>query len=1007
LLSGGATYTSGYGVGSSLDWITVTLSKASINNAACTSQSSAARHARLKTNAMDDCNIVLCLTVNGVACSSAQREVGLTSTPSSYTVGSASPIDLWQDSGAPAIARPDVSKASGTVNYTDGTRRATWASGDKFSIKWTPGSRIMVAGAEYQIESIQSELTLTLAAPGPVGDLQQAPYSANNFGVLIRKKTASADQVSIGYTTFQYGSSAVPGWPATSVQDCSRTAVMAGGVSGYNCFIGRDLYWISGDGSDVRDLGGLAMSYRKGSDGNLLWQVAYACGASGQQSQFDPLDGDTWYCLMLYKPWTSVQAQIIVKAHYEGAHTPYTPGVTLPDCDVNGGAQPCLRFTPMQPNYADSVSVAGPAFNPEYALSGYQLMGWFWGGVSQDGDLLLSGREAGGEDTKGWQVVFTLGDRTPAGTGPNSIRPVALVSSYLHAPATWCVIHAAEPPEDGWLRFASNDFSVRGGSAVYVTTLTSGLLTATAGGSGGLGTCPTNPFGVTGQCTAITVSGEPTLVQDGSYLQNTQVGDVMDIDSESMRIVAKFDSNHLTVQRGYLGTPIAHTGTTLRMECSTKNWLGAHESVVNYRADPWGGNANWSTILIDPNNVGGHLGEGGGVRVNAAADYYNAGEAVCPSAILSRYGFCYQVRRGTMAEAILAPTLGVADDPPFGGALGVGNPNTVDSHPGPCQSTWCMDGRPMLGGGGDGAATMVGSASNPGVNIGGQLWKFVAGASQLKPKTLATMAYAGRSPLADVSGPGSAIATDASGSYQYCVALKAGECRPDSGAGDVYANAPFVSKAYCDYPGIAVAGDDTNAICIGPLGAYTGTIMQFGNTRQDTFGAMSRRVGTVFSRWNQHGVFWNASTSTNGQLAFSQVRWLDGVRSEDILTVLPPFPASDSISRNTFIPIAVKIPARGTGSQISVEFGYAENGDAGSFFCTSRQEACVAASSGVNQASPFYFEQSETYSGVPCASGCTVAVPALSQRVLYYRWKQQDAAGNVVAVGETNAIVTP
>ncbi len=1007
-LPGGATYSTGYGGGSSLDWITVTMSKAWIDDAACAARSSRAARARLQTQEGSDCNIVLCLTVNGVTCTSAERELGLTTNPASYTVGSGSPIDLWQDSGAPAIATPDVSKASGTVNYLDATRLVTWASGNKFSIKWTPGSRIMVAGAEYLIESIQSEIALTLAAPGPVGDLQQAPYSANNFGVLIRKKTASAGQVSIGHTTFQYGSSAVPGWPSTSVQDCSPTAVPVGGVTGYNCFVDRELYWISADGSDVRDLGLIALGHRHASDGNLLWSTGAACGINTKYSQFDPSDGDTWYCLVPYMPWTSVETQAIVKAHYEGGHTEYTPGVALPDCDVNGGSQPCVRYTPMQPKYAEGANVAGPALNPEYTASGYIAAHWMWGGVSLDGDVLIYTREAAGQDTKGWQFVFALGDRTPAGTGPNSIRPVAAIPSYRHAPLTWCALHTVEPPEDGWIRFPNNDFSYGGTSYVYAMTLTSDLLKATGGVQGGLGDCPDNRFGVTGQaCTEITVSGEPTLGRDGSYLQDTQVGDLIRIDTEYMRIVAKADSRHLTVQRGYLGRIAAHAGTSLAMECGTRTWLGSHEAVFNYRADPMGLNPNWSSVLIDTNNVGGHLGEGAGVRVNAGANYVRAGEAVCPSAILGRGGFCYQVRRGTLSTAITAPTLGVADAPPFAGVLGFGNPNSVDCHPGPCQSTWCLDSRPMLGGSSDQTAAMVGSPTNPGVNIGGQLWKFAGGASNLKAKALATMAYVGRFPLVDMSGPGSAIVADASASYQYCVALKAGECRSDSGAGDVYVNAPFVSKPYCDYPGMAVQGDDTNAICIGPLGPFTGVIVQFGTTRQDAQGAVSRRLGTAFSRWNQHGVFWNMSTTTTGELAFSQVRWLDGVRNEDILTVVPPYPASDSISRNTFIPMEVKIPPRGTGSEVIVEFGYAENGDAGSFFCTSRQETCVAASSSVAQASPFYFAHSETYSGVACESGCTVAIPALSQRVLYYRWKQLDAVGNVVAVSDTKAIVTP
>jgi hypothetical protein len=414
--------------------------------------------------------------------------------------------------------------------------------------------------------------------------------------------------------------------------------------------------------------------------------------------------------------------------------------------------------------------------------------------------------------------------------------------------------------------------------------------------------------------------------------------------------------------------------------------------------------------VIDQTNTGGHLGEGGGVRVNSTGTWYRIGDTACPKETLSTYGVCYQMRHGTLATAILAPTLGLAADPPFGGVLGVGNPNSVDSHPGPCQSQWCLDARPMDGGSGDGAASMVGSSSSPGILVTGQLWKFAGGANSLSPKTLATMAYVGRSPLVDVSGPSSVIPTDATGSYRYCVVLTAGECRPGSAAGDVYVSAPFVSTPYCSYPGIANQGDDTNAICIGTLGAYTGNLVQFGHTKQDSTGAMLRRLGPAFSRWNQQGVYWNMSMTTTGQLGMSQVRWLDGVRHEDILTVLPSFPATDSISRNTFVPMRLNInilPTNDGGNNVVVEFGYAENGGADSFFCTSRQETCVAANSAVNQASPFYFAQTETYSGVPCASGCTVTIPALSQRVLYYRWKQLDASGAVVAVSDTRAIVTP
>jgi hypothetical protein len=94
-------------------------------------------------------------------------------------------------------------------------------------------------------------------------------------------------------------------------------------------------------------------------------------------------------------------------------------------------------------------------------------------------------------------------------------------------------------------------------------------------------------------------------------------------------------------------------------------------------------------------------------------------------------------------------------------------------------------------------------------------------------------------------------------------------------------------------------------------------------------------------------------------------------------------------------------------NDVIVEFGYAENGDPGSFYCTSRRESCVAASGAVSSSTPFFYEETETYSGSSCSAGCSVAIPALSQRVLYYRWKYRDALGKVIATSGIRAAVTP
>jgi hypothetical protein len=996
VVPGGATYTN---EGNSLDWLTVIVGQASISNPAC---------------AGNDCMIVACLTVNGQTCASANRQASLTGTPASYTFGTQGLMDLWQASGAPGISRVDASQATGTVNYIAATRQAIVAGGNPFNIKWTAGSTINIAGVQYTIASVQSELQLTLVS-GPNSNLNGAPYFASNFGVLLWKKTAAAGSISIGYTTYLYGSSPMRLWGATAYNTCSPP-ISAAGMQGYNCFIDSELYFVAADGSQVRDLGLVGLTYYPDN----RWSGSWLCGSSYSAYQFDPQDGNTWYCAVnLYFDATRFT---LIRAHYNGSQSSYTPGQLLPDCTLNNGVQPCVQFTIMQPNKSQSVSQVAPTFNPDYAASGFQLVYWLFSGVSPDGDIAFEA-QGPSQDTPSWVFVFTLGDRTPAGTDANSVSIVAGASSYRRAPMSWCSIHDALAPNSGWMEISSNDLTIDGPSGTYIMTVMSAALNQSVAVPGGLNACPANPFGVTGQvCTTISVNGEP-ISELGSFLQNVQVGDVLALDNERMRVVAMTSSTELTVQRGYLSSSVgnyspatSHSNMTLWMACGTRNFQASANGLWNYRSDPYGSNANWTTIINDPYGIGGHTYINGGVpnpsaTVTAGGATYNMGAALCPA---SQGGSCEQVRLGYMSTAIQSPITAVEIDPPFAGVFGIGTPNQVDSHPGLCLNGWCMDARPMDGG----TTQNLGSAAQPFVNVTGQLWKISGAQSILNRKILTTMAYVGRMPLVDVSGPGSVIGAGVQNSYTYCYAVKAGECQPGSAVGDVYVNAPYVSYPYCYYPGIAVQDDDTNAICIGDLGAYTGNFVQLGYTQHDIVGAALRRMGPNYSRWNQQDVFWNADVTPSGSMMATRVRWLDGVRYEDLMTVLPPYPASDGVVRSSFIPIVVQVsPTRNLNvDNVIVEFGYAENGDPGSYYCTSRQEACVvtvspatcceAVVSTINTSVPFYFDATEKYAGVPCGENCVITIPALSERVVYFRIIFRDVFGNTLGASSSQAIVT-
>ena len=106
----------------------------------------------------------------------------------------------------------------------------------------------------------------------------------------------------------------------------------------------------------------------------------------------------------------------------------------------------------------------------------------------------------------------------------------------------------------------------------------------------------------------------------------------------------------------------------------------------------------------------------------------------------------------------------------------------------------------------------------------------------------------------------------------------------------------------------------------------------------------------------------------------------------------------DSVNRTHYVPVSVSIPAKPGVDNAVIEFGYAESGDPAAYYCTARQEACVAQNSTINSRTPFYFAATEAGSitGMPCRTGCTITIPAVPGRVVYYRVDARDGSGKVM-----------
>ena len=298
---------------------------------------------------------------------------------------------------------------------------------------------------------------------------------------------------------------------------------------------------------------------------------------------------------------------------------------------------------------------------------------------------------------------------------------------------------------------------------------------------------------------------------------------------------------------------------------------------------------------------------------------------------------------------------------------------------------------------------------NPGATLlSGQLYKYT-GSSALARKQLATIAATGGWSLLDISGPGSQLSDQASDSYKYCVANVAGECRAGSAPGDILINAPGVKFLYC------TGGDGPNPatrdLCLGNAGSWAQGMTQvyLGTTPADSV-AHTRVVTHGLAGVKDMFYYSTAKSLPDASWALFNVGVISGTPADQVnvwMAKLPPLSAQDTVDRSTFVraPIAISAPQGQRIASAAIEFGYTEQGEPSKYYCTSRREACVAVSATVNDATPFYYEQTENYTRMPCAESCTITLPVLPAHVVYYQVKFYDAQGAVVGLGDRGVSV--
>lgn len=228
----------------------------------------------------------------------------------------------------------------------------------------------------------------------------------------------------------------------------------------------------------------------------------------------------------------------------------------------------------------------------------------------------------------------------------------------------------------------------------------------------------------------------------------------------------------------------------------------------------------------------------------------------------------------------------------------------------------------------------------------------------------------------DISGPGSVI--DDTSTWAACYAYKAGECRPNSLAGDyfVWAKNAHIEAGACIVGTLKIYSPCSMALW--PNGAW---VVQGDTQQNDPVGTIWRKLTMGLVGPYSTYMYSTPHTVSDYSWMFVRSSWPNGVSTAPLLYKIPPPPVADGVDRTVPIPVVLVAPP-GSG-YLRVRFGYAENGPT-LFHCTSRNEDCLT--DGAIQ--PFAYAQSDTLTPKSCVNGCTVSVPGISGRILYFQVEQ-------------------
>jgi hypothetical protein len=969
------------------------------------------------------------LSWNGVTQGTEWTTLTLPASTGSVTFPSA--VNLmhgpWQGVNYPLIPgmhwhtiqqRYDVNTSGVTVTLTQPPSTFTRAGFSLDPRILTGGSKITINGTEYTIASVDSATQVTLTASA--GTQSNVTAYTFNFSVMIRKHTASAGTVNVDGATVTLAFSNSFGNGGSGFQQfCSAlTSTDAQGHVGRFCMFPSPqgvggIFWVTDD-LQVRFIG------RAAAFGSSLGvpQDEYSAIVGGYvgQSKFDATDANSWW---LGATLTSGGHPTLVKATYNpsgvsGCTQTANYQNLLPDANYseNGSISCNIVYTEItRPSQGKDI---WSALNPTIKSGKFPFVTLSF---AQNGVAIFGAYSS--QDSEAWIVAVSLS--TGAVTGQ--------YSTYMNSAngsCRACVLHSvgASNPTDPWYYLVFNNYpggSAASGLGPYVFSVNTALTTTPANLTCAGVTDPSVTWMIpySAGCDNITLTASDNIPCDsdpsswetsnmsacswhsswtqwqaGTIKPGDWIHDPAATDADLMVFAQNVSGSTWTVLRAVnvpqgptmtqASSAIVHTtahsaGWTASLYCNF------HQNAFVQTSELSGSGLLWDRKFFGFNHS--VMRSAGIISAEFYSDIGAGGESV---------------RIGALPGAANTPeTARVRNTAPFSGKTGLSGTNFIQSHAGWDGVAGSFTDMAPLAPASGGFFTLW---PQPGVvNVAGSLYKIPAANAFIAhdKRRRASAVWSGMYNFQDVSGT-SGISGSALDRFRYCsidyVGATCGQA--NEAPGDVFMNIP---QATID--GNSGGAYDLNRANAVPLGQEPLAVLQyyFNNLSKmslENLGRWERRITTGFARYNGQDTYSNAKVLFNSNLLIFNCATPNLQRIQDVCVGrLPADPPVTTVARNDFLQIP--IPVDGRAQYAEIQFGYAENGGPDQFFCTSRQEACNTSSpAGV----PYNWE-GEMRSLQSCNQGCTIRIPAIPGRLVYYRlrWSDDGTNWNSSSLGVTTA----